>query len=282
MQVDFLCIGAQKGGTTWLNEQLLRHSDVCLPPVKEVHYFNYLDCEADRDWIPDHYERPAREFMKQAIATYDPIDWRRVGYFAEILQRLHDGQVDASWYDLVFRECGDRECVKGDITPAYLRLSSAGIQRVYDHNPKARLIAMLREPVARSISAARMMLKRQKLASPSDDQWRSVLKGYGVINKSQYGPQLQNWMARFPRDQLLVLPFEMIGHIPGKVADCVCDFLQISRFAPDDVLSEAVHVGKRYEVPSWVVERLEAQLAPARQDVISMFPEFGQWWSNQE
>jgi len=282
MQVDFLCIGAQKGGTTWLNEQLLRHPDVCLPPVKEVHYFNYLEFEADRDWIPDHYERPAREFMKRAVATYDPINWQRLGYFAEILQRLRDGKVDASWYDLVFRECGERECVKGDITPAYLRLSPAGIQRVYDHNPKARLIAMLREPVARSISAARMMLKRQKLDSPSDEQWRSVLKGFGVINKSQYAPQLQNWLTRFPRDQLLVLPFEMIVHSPGEVADSVCDFLQISRFAPGDLLSEAVHVGKRYEVPDWVGERLEAQLAPARQDVIGMFPDFGQWWSGRE
>src|SRR2546430_11566837 len=36
---DFLCIGAQKGGTTWLYRQLYSHPDFWMPPIKELEYF---------------------------------------------------------------------------------------------------------------------------------------------------------------------------------------------------------------------------------------------------
>jgi len=45
--IDFLCIGAQKSGTTLLYEQLKKIDKIYLPKKKELHYFdkdtNYLD-----------------------------------------------------------------------------------------------------------------------------------------------------------------------------------------------------------------------------------------------
>ncbi len=37
---DFLCVGAQKAGTSWLYQQLEPHPDFWMPPVKELHYFD--------------------------------------------------------------------------------------------------------------------------------------------------------------------------------------------------------------------------------------------------
>jgi hypothetical protein len=39
---DFLCVGAQKAGTSWLYRQLEPHPDFWMPPVKELHYFDQL------------------------------------------------------------------------------------------------------------------------------------------------------------------------------------------------------------------------------------------------
>jgi hypothetical protein len=39
---DFLVIGAQRAGTTWLHQVLRRHPSLWLPPVKELHYFDKL------------------------------------------------------------------------------------------------------------------------------------------------------------------------------------------------------------------------------------------------
>src|SRR5215210_2387932 len=40
---DFLVIGAQRAGTTWLHRVLRQHPKLWLPPVKELHYFDKLD-----------------------------------------------------------------------------------------------------------------------------------------------------------------------------------------------------------------------------------------------
>ncbi|MBK7919375.1 MAG: sulfotransferase [Chloroflexi bacterium] len=40
MKPDFLCIGAQKAGTTWLYQALRQHPQVSMPPIKENHYFD--------------------------------------------------------------------------------------------------------------------------------------------------------------------------------------------------------------------------------------------------
>lgn len=38
--ICFLCIGAQKAGTTALHNLLRQHPDICLPAVKEIYYFS--------------------------------------------------------------------------------------------------------------------------------------------------------------------------------------------------------------------------------------------------
>jgi hypothetical protein len=39
---DFLCVGAQKAGTSWLYHQLTLHPDFWMPPIKEPYYFETL------------------------------------------------------------------------------------------------------------------------------------------------------------------------------------------------------------------------------------------------
>lgn len=41
MSIDFLGIGAQKSGTTWLSEHLKPHPGVFIPEVKEVHFWDW-------------------------------------------------------------------------------------------------------------------------------------------------------------------------------------------------------------------------------------------------
>src|ERR1700722_4010025 len=40
---DFICLGAQKAATTWLSNQLGKHRDIWVPPVKELHYFDNIN-----------------------------------------------------------------------------------------------------------------------------------------------------------------------------------------------------------------------------------------------
>jgi len=277
-KVEFLCIGAQKGGTTWLNEQLLQHSEVYLPPIKEVHYFNYLYSLQDRNWIPNHYQRPARIRIKQQIEKIEEIGWDDIAYYAELMKGFEDGIIDDTWYRRVYSLCHDDSLLRGDITPAYLTLTNNGLQFVHAYNSKMRLIVMLREPVQRALSAARMMLKWKKITRPTDDQWRTVISGNGVVGKSKYATHLENWLQVFPCDQLLIVPYEKISVEPESVMDDICCFLSLSKVKNRSLLNKRIHSGRGYDVPLWVERWLESQLSNERSAVEKMYPFLSQWW----
>lgn len=60
MALDFLGIGAQKAGTTWLFEHLSKHPEIAFPaPVKEVHFWDKQMAKGI-DWYKGMFEREAR------------------------------------------------------------------------------------------------------------------------------------------------------------------------------------------------------------------------------
>lgn len=67
MYPDFLVIGAQKAGTSWLYRNLKYHKQVWLPPVKELHYFDTLKRKKNKTDAIDNNKTFRREsiFWKQ-------------------------------------------------------------------------------------------------------------------------------------------------------------------------------------------------------------------------
>lgn len=65
--LDFVGIGAQKAGTTWLHKHLSEHPEVNFPAGKEVHYWNRyrnkVDIPTYASWFPD------QEGIKQGEIT---------------------------------------------------------------------------------------------------------------------------------------------------------------------------------------------------------------------
>src|SRR5436190_21080882 len=89
VQPDFLCVGAQKGGTSWLYQQLAAHPDFWMPPIKELHYFDKLSRVKER---PPHRERDERDAR-----------------FLERLQKLSErSYIDLEQYAQLFAPKGSR------------------------------------------------------------------------------------------------------------------------------------------------------------------------------
>jgi hypothetical protein len=70
MLPNFLIIGAEKAGTTWLYDRLKRHPDIFMPEVKEIHYFNSRKStlesnshyeDHDLDWYRDFFRHQKKE-----------------------------------------------------------------------------------------------------------------------------------------------------------------------------------------------------------------------------
>lgn len=56
MSVDFIGLGAQKAGTSWVYACLYEHPEVCAP-IKEIHFFSRDRFEKGRGWYESHFTR---------------------------------------------------------------------------------------------------------------------------------------------------------------------------------------------------------------------------------
>ena len=128
---DFLCIGAQKGGTRWLYDQLQLHPDFWMPPVKELHYFDRRSPSA----ASVNLGRRAQESLKrtnrrQAKLALRPLDQRDID-FLDAYVHMPWWRTDLDAYARLFALKGD--LLSGDITPDYSTLDRAPDRA--DHAP---------------------------------------------------------------------------------------------------------------------------------------------------
>lgn len=184
--LNFLGIGAQKSGTSWLYKALSEHPKIEFPGGKEVHFWD---------------------------------------------QRHGRG---VKWYTQLF---SNEAYINGDITPAYGILPIKVIQEIYDLMPHLRLIYLIRNPIERAWSSARMALGRaEMLHEEASDQWFiDHFNSKGSLARGDYETCIRQWRSVFPASQLLIVRYDEICHDPVAVANKCLNHLGLeSIFVPSD------------------------------------------------
>ena len=123
MHPQFLCIGAQKAGTTWLYQNLKSHPDVWLPPIKELHFF---DDGTPKGIFRGYWSNIQRANQKEA--------WRNIVF----LLKLSLLPKTMRSYGKLFPEI--KEQISGEITPAYARLDEGIVRQLHRLMPEIKII----------------------------------------------------------------------------------------------------------------------------------------------
>ncbi len=196
---DFIIVGAQRGGTTSLHAYLSAHPLVRTPSTKELHFFT------------DRFERGHSWYLSQFPAPLPP------------------------------------GILTGEATP-YALFHPLAPERARQIAPEAKLIALLRNPVDRAYS--HYLLERSRGFEPLEfsaaldaeagrlaGEEAAILrcptylgaahKRYSYLARGDYAPQLERWLAHFPRDQMLVLRSEDLYEQPRETFARVAVFLGI-------------------------------------------------------
>ena len=102
---DFLCIGSQKSGTTWLHEQLRHHPDIMLPDEKEQHYFDWNFHQPLANYAKV-FEGAGERMCGEITPGYAIINERRIDYLASIMPKvkiifLMRDPVERAWSQVV-------------------------------------------------------------------------------------------------------------------------------------------------------------------------------------
>lgn len=222
---DFLIIGAAKSGTTTLYELLTRHPGVFLTPVKEPSFFSY-DPET---FVTSEFEAMLERFRSrggriddETLRGVERTDaWRcYMPAYADLFQGATEDQV------------------RGEASTNYTRHPQCpGVpERIASVVPDAKLIYLLRDPVARAYS--HFVHRWTKELHPDEPFTESfdefVARDPMCIDSGRYMTQIEQYLGHFPAERLLVLLLDDLKADPDGVLHHVCAFLGLPGVPPHE------------------------------------------------
>lgn len=170
----------------------------------------------------------------------------------------------AAYMRALFKDA-PRRARLGTVTVSYM-LGANGVdvpevaRRIRATAPGVRLVALLREPVDRALSAHRMSLREhgetRSFAEAVGDQLSPVALEQArrdptptntYVVAGEYGRILEAYLDHFDREQLLVVFTDELEHDPAGVVRRVCEFIDVEPHTPRR-LGERFYAGGRPRV----------------------------------
>ena len=204
---DFLCIGAHKGGTTWLYQQLDSHPDFWMPPFKELHYFDQLS----------NVERASSPRCR---------DERDLRFLESIKNLSAKPYIDLEHYARLFEAKGS--LLSGDISPNYSTLSNEVIRQVAGYFPTLKVIFLARDPVERVWSHLSMEVRYRQI-EPFDvtniDEVNRNLVRRGLLLRSYPSAVVARWKRHVQPDRFRIYFFDDLQGNPTELRRSILRFL---------------------------------------------------------
>jgi len=244
MLPHFLAIGAPRTGSTWLHQNLLRHPQVWLPPIKEVHFF----------------DRPNQTLKQGLLGPLDVNREARRAWLRAILVGLPRGRLgDALWWTrFVFRPRSEawyeslfpvrHPGMVGDVTPSYAQLDGGTIARIHELMPDARMIYVLRNPIEMIWSlTVRLNMTRRRFPMQTWSRERMIahLTAGLITDMADYAANLERWEKLFDPARILVAFHNDLKKDPAAFYRGVLRFLDLDDVDDKDIIVNPVNEASR-------------------------------------
>lgn len=222
----FVCIGAQKSGTTWLARMLQNHPEIFLTPVKEIHYFDH------RYGLTEHLSNKKRRSRYRKYHQRMWTQWTRFGEHRRQWAWYRDymgSPIDDAWYARLFAHRGSARFA-GEVTPEYAILGPKGLAHIRRLAPDARVLFIMRNPVERTWSQVLHQCRARGLDAnrQSLEQIVAMLDEPRFKELGDYTATLDDMGAVFQRAQTLSLFYEDMHADRLAALSQVCRFIGIS------------------------------------------------------
>lgn len=187
--VDFICIGAQKCGTTFVTSALRAHPEAQIPPSKELHFFSAKG------------------------------EYKTEGGFAQ----CNAGR-DLGWYRQQF--IAD-ERKKGEVSTHYI-YDPESAARIRNAFPDIKVFAIIRNPAERAFSQYNMeRYKTCKESRPFIKIIREEPDNE-ILARGLYAKQLEPYIKLFDQDKLRIYLFDDATRNPGPFFKDLFEFIGIN------------------------------------------------------
>lgn len=246
---DFICIGSQKAGTSWLYENVLIHPDMFMPPEKEVNFF----CPRSKLKI--------NTIFRKLISRKERIDYLRRWNKAEKISTSWSGIQCLYWrfswylrylyanhlpsqYSKLFLKLNGKK--SGDISPTYAIFTEKQIKKLSKAAPQAKIIFLIRNPIERTWSHFKMETKNLNALSEDEILHRLQTRVTYFSYLSIYTAILKRWERFFP-NQIRVWFYDQLNENPVQLFQEICEYLEIT--PTDIVITDKVFEGPHISMP---------------------------------
>ena len=140
------------------------------------------------------------------------------------------------WYEAQFaRETPGAPRLRGEASPNYTKCRDfPGVAaRMAETCPEARLVYIVRDPVARAESQFRHGVLMGTLPGGLE-AFADSHEYHHILDASRYARQLAEYRRHFPAEAVAVLDFDLLVRDPQAVFDRVCDHIGAPRHAVAD------------------------------------------------
>lgn len=257
-----LGVGAQKAGTTWLFDYLDSHPDCAMGPFKEMNFFRRSAQEPN-----GQVKRRRNPAWRMSLRIGDDNDARLAAEAdARKIQR-HSGHYAAIYRRLVTEHPGVR--LIGDLSPKYGTLGVEDMTRMKSYldglDYPVRVVMLLRDPVRRCFSAARMaergqgaVGRRARIAGGEDFSGEAFIRfatSPVSARRTQYEQMILRLEKVFAPEQIFYGLYEEFFAVTE--IERLCAFLGITFHAPR--FDHRPHAdGRRAAIPEAAVEQVRA------------------------
>lgn len=282
MYPDFLGIGAQKSGTTWLHRNMNTHPEIWMPARKELHYFDEKIKDASSSVLRTRLlgKRSSdyrwRKQFKNRIRI--DIEQRSVSGLRQDLHYFLRRPGD-KWYAKLFDP--GRGMIKGEITPAYSMLETDMIGHVHSLMPDTKLIFMMRNPVERVWSHNVMNLdsvQKGSASSASEDEVIKNIQRKDSRRLTNFPQILDNWTSFYPEDQIFVCFMEDVNFCPKNLMYRLYEFLGVDPGADHRVIQRKIHSRSTETMPTHIAARIAEMYEDTFQKLSDRFGGYASFW----
>jgi hypothetical protein len=234
----FICIGAEKAGTTWLHSSLKHHPLVAMPPIKELRFFNEIEPNRTKRLLERIFSRKwsHRKWRKQFKSTVANLiknkNFKDNYWKLKYLLTFRHVHSIRRYKALLTNLAGTEKKTVGEITPVYSLLSKDIIQQISKVLPELKIIFILRNPVEQEWSFAKMVLLKSKGLGTKDFNKDKFKEFLGIQHKgTEYLKLIQKWETFFPKEQIKICFYDDLKKQPLHFLNEISDFLEISRYS---------------------------------------------------
>jgi len=220
---DFLCIGGQKSGTTWLYKNLNLISHFEMPPHKEIHYFNNINTKGLRIKDLNKYKTYLllkNRFKYQCMQhSLKKIRWD--------IKYLFGKRTD-NWYLSLFERQPDK--YSGDISPAYSTLDEHTVRHIKKILPEVKVFFILRNPIYRAWSHFKMDFTKfyhKKIEDLAYEDIISHFESNASILRTDYIRTIKIWERYYPPKQFLICFFDDLESRPEFFLKQILSFIGV-------------------------------------------------------